>query len=221
VTDLPPTRWERPWQGRRGYGVRFAELIAAGEDVDGEARLADALAPRGARVLDAGCGMGRVAGALRRAGHDAVGVDLDEALLEQSRATFPDLPVARGRLEEVDARFLAAHGMPTEFDLVVCVGNVMVLLAEGSERAVLRALRGVLAPGGRMLVGFSLVGTPPRSRVYPAEDFAADVEASGLRVESRHATYDLRPFDPEGEFGVFVLKAAGRGGRPGARHETR
>ena len=49
----------------------------------------------------------------------------------------------------------------------------------------------------------------------------AQIEASGLRVESRHATYDLRPFDPEGEFGVFVLKAAGRGGRPGARHETR
>jgi SAM-dependent methyltransferase len=215
VSDLPPTRWERPWQGRRGYGVRFAELIAAGEDVDGEARLADALAPRGARILDAGSGMGRVAAALRRVGHDAVGVDLDEALLEQSRATFPEVPVARARLEEVDAAFLAAHGMPTELDLVVCVGNVMVLLAEGSERAVLRALGAVLAPGGRMLVGFSLVGTPPRSRVYPAEEFVADAEAAGLRVESRHATYDLRPFDADGEFGVFVLRASSGPGPEG------
>jgi len=41
--DLPPTRWEGPSPaGHRGYGVHFAELIASGEDVEGEARLADA-----------------------------------------------------------------------------------------------------------------------------------------------------------------------------------
>ena len=159
-----------------------------------------------ARILDAGSGMGRIGAALRRAGHQAVGVDLDAGLLEQSRATYPDLPVAQARLESLDAAFFAAHGMPTEYDLVVCVGNVMVLLAEGSERAVLRALRATCwLPSGRVLVGFSLVGAPPRSRVYPAEEFAADAEAAGLAVESRYATFDLRPFDPEGDFAVWVL----------------
>jgi SAM-dependent methyltransferase len=205
ATDLPPTRWEGPADVGRGYGTHFAELVASGADIEGEARLADAIAPRQARILDAGSGMGRIGAALRRAGHQAVGVDLDESLLEQSRATFPGLPVARARLETLDAAFLAAHGMPTEFDVVVCVGNVMVLLAEGSEVAVLRALRGVLAARGRLLVGFSLVGGPPRSRVYPAEAFAADAAAAGLAVESRHATYDLRPFDPDGDFAVHIL----------------
>ena len=76
------TRWES-MPGERGYGARFARLVADGADVDGEARLADVLAPRGARILDAGCGMGRVGAALRRRGHDAYGVDLDAALLEQ------------------------------------------------------------------------------------------------------------------------------------------
>ena len=54
-------------------------------------------------------------------------------------------------------------------------------------------------------MGFSLVGAPPRSRVYPAEEFAADVAAAGLAVESRYATFDLRPFDPGGDFAVWVL----------------
>jgi SAM-dependent methyltransferase len=206
TSDLPPTRWEGPTDVGRGYGRHFADLIAGGADVEGEARLADALAPRGARILDAGSGMGRIGAALRRAGHQAVGVDLDQGLIEQSRAAYPDLPVARARLETLDAGFFATHGMPTEYDLVVCVGNVMVLLAEDSEPAVLRALGNLLAPEGRILVGFSLVGAPPRSRVYPAEDFAADVAAAGLAVESRYATFDLRPYDPGGDFAVCVLR---------------
>jgi len=206
---LPPTRWEGPTDVGRGYGRHFADLIAGGADVEGEARLADALAPRGARILDAGSGMGRIGAALRRAGHHAVGDDLDAGLLQQSRAAYPDLPVAQARLETLNAGFFAAHGMPTDYDLVVCVGNVMVLLAEDSEQAVLRAFGDLLAPQGRILVGFSLAGAPPRSRVYPAEEFAADVTAAGLAVESRYATFDLRPFDPGGDFAVWILAAGG------------
>ena len=204
----PPTRWEGPADVGRGYGRHFADLIASGVDVEGEARLADALVPRGARILDAGSGMGRVGAALRRAGHDAYGVDLDAGLVEQSRATYPELPVAQARLEQLGGEFLAGHGMPATYDLVVCVGNVMVLLAEGSERTVLAAFRGLLAPGGRVLLGFSLVGAPPRSRVYPAEEFLADVAAAGLAVESRFATFDLRPPGPEDEFAVYILTRA-------------
>ena len=59
-------------------------------------------------------------------------------------------------------------------------------------------------------MGFSLVGAPPRSRVYPAEEFAADVAAAGLAVESRYATFDLRPFDPDGDFAVWVLRPRAR-----------
>ena len=204
-SGLPPTRWEGTIDVGRGYGRHFADLIASGSDVEGEARLADALAPRGARILDAGSGMGRIGASLRKRGHHAYGVDLDAGLVEQSRATYPDLPVARARLEQLDAEFLAGLGMPATYDLVVCVGNVMVLLAEGSERTVLTAFRRLLAPGGRVLVGFSLVGAPPRSRVYPADEFVADAAAAGLAVESRFATFDLRPAGREDDFAVFVL----------------
>src|SRR3712207_7124098 len=40
------------------YVQRFRTLAAQGNDIVGEARLVDAMLPRGSRVLDAGCGPG-------------------------------------------------------------------------------------------------------------------------------------------------------------------
>ena len=50
------------------YIERFRALAADGADLAGEARFLDALLARGSRVLDAGCGPGRVGAALREAG---------------------------------------------------------------------------------------------------------------------------------------------------------
>jgi 2-polyprenyl-3-methyl-5-hydroxy-6-metoxy-1,4-benzoquinol methylase len=95
---MAETRWERARAeeraaGQGGYGAHFARLIDEGVDIEGEARLADVLAPRGGRILDAGSGMGRVGGALAARGHRVVGVDFDPEILEQSRRTYPDLPL--------------------------------------------------------------------------------------------------------------------------------
>jgi hypothetical protein len=43
-------------------------MAAANADLGGEARFVDAMAPRGSRVLAAGCGPGRVAALLAAAG---------------------------------------------------------------------------------------------------------------------------------------------------------
>ena len=77
------------------YIDRFRAVAQAGEDLVGEARLIDAMASRGARILDAGCGPGRVGGYLAAAGHDVVGVDVDPALIAAaslSNPRFPPLP---------------------------------------------------------------------------------------------------------------------------------
>ena len=95
---MAETRWEQARAeeraaGQGGYGAHFARLIDEGVDIEGEARLADVLVPRGGWILDAGSGMGRVGGRPGRArGHRVVGVDFDPEVLEQSRRTYPDLP---------------------------------------------------------------------------------------------------------------------------------
>lgn len=203
MSDLPPTRWALGGAAHLGYGRRFADLVAQGEDIEGEARLADALVPRGARVLDAGAGMGRVTAALRSRGHDVTGIEPDRALVDQAERTYPGIGLLPLDILEVTPETVGAHGGPTQFDLIVAVGNVFIVLAEGSERRALAALRGVLAPGGRLLVGFHLIGGPAGSRAYPPEEFALDVEAAGLRVDLRLGGYDLRP--PDAEYAVWLL----------------
>ncbi|WP_171896993.1 class I SAM-dependent methyltransferase [Nocardioides marmotae] len=196
----PATRWALAGPARGGYAENFARLVATGADVDGEARLADALLPRGARVLDAGAGMGRVAAALRERGHEVVAVEPDPALVEQARRTYPGLEVL-----EADVLALSPDDVGT-FDLVVCVGNVLVFLAEGTERQVLARLRSLLRPGGRILAGFHLRGAPAAARHYPPEELVADAEAAGLRVDLRVGSYELHPANDE--YAVWLLSAA-------------
>ncbi len=205
MTESRLTRWEAT-EGRRGYGSHFETLRRSGEDIDGEARLADVLSPRNARMLDAGSGMGRVGAALAARGHRVVGVDLDAELIEQSRATYPDLPVLRARLDELGAADLATAGHSGPFDLIVCVGNVMILLAPGTESLVLSNLCTLLTDTGRLLVGFHTSAQPANSRHYSPDEFSQDATTAGLRIESRFATYDLAPFDPDGEYVVAVLR---------------
>lgn len=197
----PPTRWALRDQGPdapAGYAEDFAELVAAGADVDGETRLADALVPRGARVLDVGSGMGRVAAALTARGHRVTAVEPDPALVAQSRATYPDLEV-------VPLDVLAHHAGAAAYDLVVCVGNVLVFLAEGTERRVLAHLASMLAPGGRILAGYHLAGGPESRRDYPVGEFTADLASVGLVVQARFGSYELHP--PNQEYAVLVIAA--------------
>ena len=200
MTDqaLPPTRWALGQGSNPGYSARFAQLVEEGADIVGEGRLADALVRRGAWILDVGSGMGRISAYLQRCGHRVVAAEPDRALVEQSRRTYPDLEV-------LPAEILELSPDPDGFDLVVCVGNVMALVAEDTEVACLARMRELLAPQGRILVGFHLDGGPTISRDYAPEEFVADVAAAGLRVQHHFGGYALEPADDS--YAVWILTA--------------
>ena len=77
------------------YHARFARMEAAGQASHGEADFIEGYHP--ASVLDAGCGMGRVAIELHHRGIEVVGADLDDDLLAYARADMPDSRVAPRR----------------------------------------------------------------------------------------------------------------------------
>lgn len=196
----PATRWELAGAGNRGYGQHFAESVTRGVDVEGEARLADALVPRESRILDIGSGMGRVAAALQSRGHRVVATEPDAALRAQSQATYPDLEVLPHQALDLTPDDLGT------FDLVVLVGNVMIYLGEDTEQRVLARVHDLLAPTGRALVGFHLTAVKAGSRTYPGEEFVTDATAAGLRVVHRFGSYELH--EPADDYAVWVLARA-------------
>lgn len=194
MSEVPQTRWELGAEqnsGAGGYGAHFTELIESGADIEGEARLADTLVGRGARVLDAGAGIGRIGGALRARGHQVVAVEKDRDLIALAARFYPDLPMVEADILALSPELLTLAGHESEFDLIVLVGNVIVLAAPETEQRLMATLRDLLAPDGRILVGFHPVRAHGNARDYPVDEFAADAAAAGLTVLHRFGTYEL------------------------------
>ncbi|WP_022919598.1 class I SAM-dependent methyltransferase [Ruania albidiflava] len=176
------------------YVQRFRTMAASGEDLHGEARFVDAMAPRGATILDAGCGPGRVGAELAARGHRVVGVDVDPVLIDAAEADHPGPTWLVQDLAELDL-----HDVSPPFDVVVAAGNVTAFLAPSTRRTVLERIRDHLADEGRFVTGFGA------GRGYPFDEFASDAQAAGLTVEVALESWDLRPFTPESSFLVAVL----------------
>lgn len=181
------------------YIERFRAMARAGEDLAGEARLVDAMAPRGARILDAGCGPGRVGGYLAGVGHRVVGVDVDPALIEAAENDHPGPRWLVGDLAELD---LPARGIADPFDIVVSAGNVMTFLAPSTRVQVLTQLHAHLADGGRAVIGFGA------GREYGFGQFLDDAATAGFARDLLLSTWDLRPFTEDSDFLVAILRPA-------------
>lgn len=197
---VEPSKWteivrEDPTHSHR-YVERFRTMEAEGRDLAGEARLIDALAPRTARVLDAGCGPGRVGAFLHALGHTVVGVDVDPVLIAAANDDHPGPTWVVGDLAELDLPpDIAGDG----FDVIVSAGNVVAFLAPSTRRPVLANLRRCLRSEGRLVIGFGA------GRDYLFDEFFDDVAAVGLTVDVCLSSWDGRPHDAASEFLVAIL----------------
>lgn len=203
-----PTRWatETGPQHSQWYIERFRRMAAQGVDLAGEARLLDAMVVPGSRILDAGCGPGRVGAQLHARGHRVVGVDADPELIAAAEVDHPGPVWLVGDLADLD---LPAAGHPEPFDAAVCAGNVMTFVAPGTERDVLARIAAHLRPDGVAVVAFGA------NRGYRLPDFDTHLVEAGLELEHRFATWDLRPLRADSDFAVSVLRRPT--GQPAAR----
>jgi 2-polyprenyl-3-methyl-5-hydroxy-6-metoxy-1,4-benzoquinol methylase len=181
-------------------------MAEQGRNVHGEADLVESLLREtgGTRVLDAGCGTGRVAIELARRGHVTSGVDVDAAMLDAARSKSPELSWVQADLAELDGTRLGTY------DVIVMAGNVMIFLERGTEQRVISGLTALLAPGGLVVSGFQVL--EHRLTLHRYDELCASV---GLELVYRWGAWDRTNYSG-GDYAVSTHRAAvsGRMVRP-------
>ncbi|MFF0155558.1 class I SAM-dependent DNA methyltransferase [Micromonospora sp. NPDC005203] len=176
ATLLPDTRAETPLD--LAMVDAFAEAVTSGGDT---------------RVLDAGCGPGRMSRYLTARGCLVHGVDLSPGMIVRARRDHPGLMFTVGSLTALpypDAQFAG----------VLLWYSTIHTPPAGQARVFAEAAR-VLRPTGHLLVGFQAgegtrdLSAPYRRHFgheirlerhrYTADQVAAEIEAAGLREECR------------------------------------
>lgn len=183
------------------YQRRFDDLAAQGVDVHGEATFVRGLVPPPARVLDAGCGTGRVATQLSQLGYACVGVDIDPAMIEVARDRDPSMTFVQADITDLQLR-------SQTFDVVLLAGNVVPLLRPGTLYPALVRLTAHVRPGGLLVAGFGLDAEhlPPACPVTTLAAYDRAASAAGLALISRYGTWDGDPWRPGNGYAVTVHK---------------
>ena len=203
MTEMEPrTRWSEVSGGpgaASAYQQRFDDLAASGVDIHGEASFVASLVAPPVRVLDAGCGTGRVATQLTALGYHCVGVDADAEMVDVAEQRDPATTWVRQDLSRMQLRSQA-------FELAVLAGNVVPLLAPGTLLAAVQRVAAHLQPGGFLVAGFGLDAAhlPDGCPVTPLVDYDRACEVAGLSYLRRYATWEKTPWVDGGGYAVSV-----------------
>jgi SAM-dependent methyltransferase len=149
----PPPDWQMPPGVNRGlWDYLHDPVIARNYDaglacaslLDVDLRFVKEHCPRAGRLLDLGCGTGRLLIPLAQQGYGVLGVDLSEEMLRVARAkTGPAVPLLKANIAELNG--LRDQG----FDYAACLFSTlgMVMGKENRRRMASHVYR-LLRPGG-------------------------------------------------------------------------
>lgn len=195
-----------PWLATRNrtgaeYDAPYAARAAAGFDIHGEANFITRLlaeqfptAQTPQRILDAGCGTGRMGIELARRGYLVTGVDLDEVMLSQARHKAPELAWYQADLATIK--------LETKFECIAMAGNVMIFLTPGSEAAVLANMAAHLTADGLLVAAFEL--TPPSWSSLTLTRYDQLAADAGLTLAKRWAGWDGEVWTGRSNYAVSV-----------------
>ncbi len=167
-------------QDHTQFALAAARLLV--EQLDGEGL-----------VIDLGCGAGDLAGPVRDAGFDYLGIDVSPDMIALARNRHPDVRFDQGSAFDLpDVRGVTA---------IAAVGEVINYATDARAGAAgltpwLRRCRDLLEPGGLLLLDVAgpLRAEPePRTRVWAGDDYRLEVTVStdaSRQVLRREITVD-------------------------------
>jgi len=110
-----------------------------------------------ARILDYGCGYGRLLNQLSEAGYgNAVGIDFSDKMLRQCRSQFPHLTLVQNDGLTLPFRDRA-------FDAVLLFAVLTCIPSDDDQRTLLAEVRRVLRPEGILYISDLLINTDVRN----------------------------------------------------------
>lgn len=167
------------------------------------------LLPPGASVLDLGCGSGiPTAQTLIGHGHEVVGVDVSEPMLELARAQVPDARFVQGDMRTIDFG-------SRQFDAVTAYFS-LIMLSRADIELLLRRVSRWLRPPGYLSVSFidfdfaadatpvTFMGAKFRVSSYSAAELPGVLRDAGFEPVSIDSVEYVTPEgDPDAE--IFCL----------------
>ncbi|QQG52338.1 MAG: class I SAM-dependent methyltransferase [Candidatus Falkowbacteria bacterium] len=120
----------------------------------------------GAKVLDAGCGNGRLLEAFRDKTIDYLGIDNSAALLNLAKANYPNYNFQELDLSAAnfsDVNFLAGQ----KFDFIFCIAVLQHIPSRDLRVQLLKNFKTLLVPGGQLIISnWNLWASPKRSLLF-------------------------------------------------------
>lgn len=149
------------------------------------------------RIVDIGCGTGRpVVEMLANAGHDVVGIDISQAMVNAGRSNVPN-----AAFEKIDMREFFRREAPASFDAATTYFAGLAGLKQDEYRATVRAIAELIKPGG-----FFVFATVPKDgdclpmkwmgrdwivSSLSADDALTTVKKAGFEVLEHHVSQFL------------------------------
>jgi SAM-dependent methyltransferase len=134
------------------------------------------------RLLEIGCGTGRVSGPLAAAGYRVVGIDINEGALRRAREQAPGPHYIC-----LDQRDVGSLRDP--FDAAIILWNSLGFASRSDDEAMLADVRGILRSGGKLLLDLY---HPTWLAAQPIETTTADGVVVRRWVEHDQCFHEIR-----------------------------
>ena len=110
------------------------------------------------RILDVGCGYGRVMNELYGLGYrDLIGIDFSKGMIERGSKQFPYLDLREKKDEKIDLE-------DDSVDAVLLIAVLTCIYRDEDQKQLIDEITRVLRPGGILYIGDYLLGEDERNR---------------------------------------------------------